>query len=74
LRKNGVIMKNSGVFHKTVENIGLKQEKRVGKLGPGWVEPVQNNESWVWLRQIKSGPSDESRGPDLIMKQFITAV
>jgi len=23
-------MKNSGVFSKTVENIGLKQEKRVG--------------------------------------------
>ena len=23
-------MKNSGVFNKTVENIGLKQEKRVG--------------------------------------------
>jgi len=29
---------------------------------------------WVWLRQIKSGPSDESGGPDSIMKQFITAV
>jgi len=50
-------MKNSGVFNKTVENIGLKQKKRVGseKLGPGWVEPVQIYGSWVWLRQIKSG-------------------
>jgi len=27
LRKNRVIMKNSGVFNKTVETIGLKQEK-----------------------------------------------
>jgi len=27
LRKKGVKMKNSGVFSKTVENIGLKQEK-----------------------------------------------
>jgi len=42
-------------------------------LGPGWAEFVQKYGSWVWLRQIKSGPSDESRGPDLIMKQFITA-
>ena len=30
MRENGVIMKNIGVFNKTVENIGLKQEKRVG--------------------------------------------
>jgi len=30
LRENGVIMKNSGAFNKTAENIGLKQEKRVG--------------------------------------------
>ena len=47
---------------------------RFGKLGPGWVEPVQKYGSWVWLRQIRSGPSDEAGGPDLIMKQFITAV
>jgi len=43
-------------------------------MGPGWVEPVQKYGSWVWLRQIRSGPSDESGGPDLIMKKFITAV
>jgi len=30
LRKKGVKMKNSGVFNKTVETIGLKQNKRVG--------------------------------------------
>ena len=30
MRENGVIMKKSGAFNKTVENIGLKQEKRVG--------------------------------------------
>jgi len=30
LRENGVIIENRGVFNKTVENIRLKQEKRVG--------------------------------------------
>jgi len=27
----------------------------------------------VWLKQIRSGPSDESGGPDLIKHKFITA-
>ena len=36
-------MKNSGAFSKTVENIGLEQEKtgRFVNWAPGWVEPVQ---------------------------------
>ena len=30
MRENGVIIENRGVFNKTVENNGLKQEKQVG--------------------------------------------
>jgi len=28
----------------------------------------------TWLRQIESGPSDESGGPDPIIKHIITAI
>ena len=69
-------MKNSGVFNKSVENIGLKQKKtgRFVNWALGGSNRFKNMGQRVWLRQIRSGPSDKSRGPDLIIKQIITAV
>ena len=69
-------MKNSGVFSKTVENIGLKQEKtgRFVNWALGGSNRFNNMGQWVWLRQIRSGPSDKSGGLDLITKQIIRAV
>ena len=69
-------MKNSGVFSKTVENIGLKQGKtgRFVNWALGGSNRFKNMGQWVWLRQIRSGPSDESGGPDLIKNKLITAV
>jgi len=69
-------MKNSGVFSKTVENIGLKKEKtgRFVNWALGGSNRFKNMGQWVWLRQIRSELSDESGGPDLIIKQIITAV
>jgi len=49
LRENGVIMKNSGVFNKTVENIGLKQEKRVGS--ENWAL-VGRSCSKIWVMSL----------------------
>ena len=76
MRQNGVKMKNSGVFSKTVENIGLKQGKtgRFVNWALGGSNRFKNMGQWVWLRQIRSGPSDESGGPDLIKNKLITAV
>jgi len=49
LRKKGVKMKNSGVFRKTVENIGLKQEKtgRFVNWAPGGSNRFKNMGQWV---------------------------